>query len=470
MDNNVNEKDVLDGIKKVYNYVANTKNITSRYIIILALSALFLDAYDFAAFSFGVSSFQANYPYVSTFELGVVAGSVDMGALFGAFVGGWLTDKLGRRFMFILNMILFVFMAILAGFSVNPYEAIFFRTLLGFALGADTATGFTYVFEFLDSKQRLFWSNLWQLQWYLMYLGTIGFLIVPFFLYAHDLTNPYLWRIIMWVGAGIAVVILIFRSKIPESILWNAYHGRLSDALKALKTLYGVELKGVPDVNYNLSKTKTTGKGIFGIFKKTKIRELVYAFNGNFEQGMIFYTFGFYLPYILLSFHFAGSLATIQATTIYYAAGAVAGVLTAYLTNKLGTKIQYVVGAVLEGTSLILLGVTLQFNLAFSLLIAFAGSFFFFHVIGPASQGMTSINTFFGANERGTAAGWGYFFVKAAAVIGLFLGPTLIAVLGDLNLSYILGGYAIATGILGAFIGFDTRTYKEMDVEAAENI
>ncbi len=463
------EGEIKAGIAKIYAYVTSTKNVTSRYIIILALSALFLDAFDFAAFSFGVDSFKTNFPYISKFTLGVVAGSVDLGAFFGAFIGGWLTDKIGRRFMFILNMILFVVMALLAGFSTNPYEAIVFRTLLGFALGADTATGFTYIFEFLETKQRLFWSNLWQEMWYLMYLGTIGFLVFPFYLYVHSLTNPMLWRIIMWSGAGLAIVILIFRSKIPESILWNAYKGKLSDALKGLKKAYGVTLEGVPDVNYDMTK-KEKNPSIFSIFRKSKARELIYVFNGAFEQSLIFYTFGFYLPYILLTLHLAGSLATIEATAIYYGAGAVAGVLTAFLTNKIGTKAQYVIGALLEGTSLILLGLTIQVHMALGFLVGFAGSFFFFHVIGPASQEMTSANAYFGTHERGTAAGWTYFFVKTAAVVGLFLGPTLLAIMGALNLSYVLGGYGIATGILGLFIGYDARTYRQTDLEEVESL
>lgn len=462
-----NEEQIKEGIKKIYEFVARQKNITGRYVVILALASLFVDAYDFAAFSFALNSFKATF-HIGTFLLGMVSASVQLGAVIGSLVGGWLTDRLGRRFMFTLNMILFVAAAALAGFSTDPYQFFAFRTLLGFALGADTATGFAYIFEFLNEKQRLFWSNLWQLQWYLMYLATIGFILYPFYLTTHSLTNPMLWRIIMWVGAGLASVILILRSKIPESILWNAYRGRLSDALKDIKRTYGVTLEGVPDVNYDLSKAAKVP--IFSIFKRSKVRELIYSFNGNFEQSFEFYTFGFYLPYIILSLGLAGPLATIEASAIFYAAGVVGGIATAYLTHRIGTKSQYVIGAVFAGVSLIFLGLIVQLHLPLFLLVGFASSFYFFHVIGPASQGMTSINAFFGAKERGTAAGWGYFFVKLAAVIGAFLGPSLLAALGALKLSYILGGYAIATGILGLFIGYDTRKYVNPDVESVKEL
>jgi len=174
---------IENGIKEIYNTVLSTKNITARYIAILALASLWLDAYDFAAMSFAVASLKNTFPNVSSLLLSFAIGVIDLGALFGAIVGGWLNDRIGRRDMFILNMILFIFMAVLGGFSTNIYELTVFRGLLGFALGADTATGFTYIFEYLEREQRLFWSNLWQLQWYIMYLVTIGFILLPFYFY-----------------------------------------------------------------------------------------------------------------------------------------------------------------------------------------------------------------------------------------------------------------------------------------------
>jgi len=57
--------------------------------------------------------------------------------------------------MFILNMIFFTIMAILGVLSTNICELLFFRTLLGFALGADTATGFACIFEYIEKSQRV---------------------------------------------------------------------------------------------------------------------------------------------------------------------------------------------------------------------------------------------------------------------------------------------------------------------------
>jgi len=80
---------------------------------------------------------------------------------------------------------------------------------------------------------------------------------------------------------------------------------------------------------------------------------------------------------------------------------------------------------------------------------------------------MTSINAFFGAKERGTAAGWGYFWVKLAAFIGLLIGIVGITY-NSVSLTLGLAIYGVLTGIVGLIIGYDTRTYKLADVEELE--
>ncbi len=458
-------QEIENGIKEVYNFVLSKKNVTAKYIVIIALASLWLDAYDFAAISFAVNSIQNTFPHVASILISFSVGVIDLGALIGAIAGGWLNDRIGRRNMFILNMILFVLMAILAGISTNIYELTVFRGLLGFALGADTATGFTYIFEYLEKNQRLFWSNLWQLQWYIMYLVTIFLILFPFYFIEHSLTSPILWRVIMIIGGVIAAVILGLRSKIPESVLWLAYQGKLATAKRIIKQTYGVDL-AIPDVDVNLRPVARGVKSAFSIFKADKWRELVYSFNGNFEQSFIFYTFGFYIPYVLLALKLVGPLATLEASAILYLGGVIGGYLTAWLTPRIGTKSQYVIGAIGEGISVGLIALTYILHLPLPFFVFFSFLFFFFHVIGPASQGMTSINAFFGTAERGTAAGWGYSFVKAAAVIGIIIGlsgVTLNPVTTTLGLSV----YGIITGIIGLIIGYDTRTYKLVDVEEA---
>jgi len=460
------KQEIENAIREVYNFILTKKNVTTLYIVIIALASLWLDAYDFASLTFGVASLRNTFPNVPLILISLAIGGIQIGAVIGAISGGWLTDRIGRRNMFILNMILFTVMAILGGLSTNIYELTAFRILLGYALGADTATGFAYIFEYLEKSQRLFWSNLWQLQWYLMYIVVIIFILFPWYFITHSLTQPIMWRVIMIIGGVLAAIILGLRSKIPESVLWLAYQGKLATVKRIIKQHYGVDL-AIPDVDVNLRQVARGWRSAFKIFRREKWREIVYTFNGNFEQGFIFYTFGFYIPYILLALKLVGPLATLIASLVYYAGGVIGGYLVAWLTPRIGTKSQYVIGAIGEGTSVGLIALTYILHLPLVFFVAFSFLFFFFHVIGPASQGMTSVNAFFGASERGTAAGWGYSMVKFAAVVGLLLG-ILGVTLAPITTTLALAVYAIATGILGLIIGYDARTYKLVDIEELE--
>ncbi|MFP3237404.1 MAG: hypothetical protein RXR10_08040 [Vulcanisaeta sp.] len=54
----------------------STKNITARYIGILALASLFVDAYDFASFGYAIASLKATWPYITLPEIGLVVGVI----------------------------------------------------------------------------------------------------------------------------------------------------------------------------------------------------------------------------------------------------------------------------------------------------------------------------------------------------------------------------------------------------------
>ena len=63
------------------------------------------------------------------------------GALVGALIGGYVADRLGRKRVFILTMVLFIVLAVAQGFSQNIWDLIVIRFLIGIPLGSDVANG-----------------------------------------------------------------------------------------------------------------------------------------------------------------------------------------------------------------------------------------------------------------------------------------------------------------------------------------
>ena len=85
---------------------------------------------------------------------GVVAASAVVGMFFGALVLGHLTDRVGRKAMYVVDLICFVVFAALTALSQNVWEFIAFRFLLGVGIGADYPISSTLLAEFVPAARR----------------------------------------------------------------------------------------------------------------------------------------------------------------------------------------------------------------------------------------------------------------------------------------------------------------------------
>ncbi|WP_171823545.1 MFS transporter [Thermogymnomonas acidicola] len=137
----------------------------------------------------------------------------------GALFGGLMTDRLGRRTMLIYNLLVFVVMAALQALSTSAVEFTAFRAVMGFGLGADVATGFTYIYEFISTAQRKEVYPLWAYAFSMTALLAVGLVLLLIHVAGY---GPNTWRYPVAVGAAAALVVLIFRSRIPETPFWLA--------------------------------------------------------------------------------------------------------------------------------------------------------------------------------------------------------------------------------------------------------
>jgi Arabinose efflux permease len=69
-------------------------------------------------------------------------------------VFGNIADKLGRKTLFILDLVFFVVFAAASAFAQNFLELLIFRFLLGIGIGADYPVSSSYVAEFSDVRNR----------------------------------------------------------------------------------------------------------------------------------------------------------------------------------------------------------------------------------------------------------------------------------------------------------------------------
>jgi MFS family permease len=135
----------------------------------------------------------------------------------GALLGGWLSDKIGRRVMFLATMILFIILALLQAFVTSVGWLVVVRFFLGVPLGSDISNGYTYIMESMPKGEREVVGNRWQ---FMFAIGVVMTLAVIAVFIVADLPHEIIWRVTLGLGALPALIILLMRHDLPETAVW----------------------------------------------------------------------------------------------------------------------------------------------------------------------------------------------------------------------------------------------------------
>ena len=192
----------------------------------LMMASILVEAWDLYSIAF-VLIFVREQFNPGPLELGLAAAGTQGGALLGALLGGWLSDKIGRRVMFLTTMAMFVVLALAQAFVPSITWLIVIRFLLGIPLGSDISNGYTYIMESMAKGQREVMGNRWQFMFAVGEVLTIG-VIVIFLLF--DINHETLWRVVLALGAVPALIILLLRHDVPETAVWLVQKGRFREA------------------------------------------------------------------------------------------------------------------------------------------------------------------------------------------------------------------------------------------------
>ena len=96
----------------------------------LMMASILVEAWDLYSIAFVLIFIRDQYN-PDPLLLGFAAAGTQGGALIGALIGGWLSDKIGRRVMFLVTMIMFVVLALAQAFAPSITWLIVIRFLLG---------------------------------------------------------------------------------------------------------------------------------------------------------------------------------------------------------------------------------------------------------------------------------------------------------------------------------------------------
>ncbi len=406
---------------------------------------------------------------LSPVQYGMVGAATLFGILIGATALGGLSDRFGRKPLFVIEMALFTIF--LVAILPAPSFAWLLVCLLGMgvALGCDYPTAHVVISESTPTRGRgARVLGAFGFQAVGALVGTaVGFLILN--------ENPTLgaWRWMYATAIVPAALVTLARLSIPESAHWLNERGRRGEAEHALKRLLrrrppyprATPLPAATPGDRAAGRSET---GYGALFRKGNRRALVLASVPWFLQDLGTYGIGIFTPTILASAvghgrPHAHSVTDIVANEITAAKGAafldtllILGIIAAVvLADRVGRIRLQVVGFVGCALGLLVAALSDQADGATKTALIFAGFmlFNFSTNIGPNAQTYLLAGEVFATPVRGKGAGFAASFAKIGAVVTAFLFPLLLEDLGSTTLLAILVG----TSLLGAVVTWAYR-------------
>ncbi len=167
---------------------------------------------------------------------GLLGVSALVGLFLGASFGGWLTDLIGRRKMFVIDLVVIAILSILCAMVHTPLTLVILRFFVGVAVGADYPIATSMIAEFSPRKYRAAAMGIIAAAWYLgaNVAALVGFALIN--------TN-HGWRYMLASSAVPCILILVGRWNIPESPRWLVSKGRSEEAQRIVHETLGANVR-----------------------------------------------------------------------------------------------------------------------------------------------------------------------------------------------------------------------------------
>ncbi|WKN47307.1 MFS transporter [Nocardioides sp. Arc9.136] len=399
---------------------------------------------------------------LSNFDVGLAGAVYVAGACLGALFFGQLTDRLGRKKLFLLTLAVYTVATVATAFAPNPLWYFIARFFTGTGIGGEYAAINSAIDELIPAPYRgrvdvAINGSFW--------IGAAGgsLLTIPL-LDPNVIDAQWGWRLAFGLGGILAVGILVVRRHVPESPRWLFIHGREDEAEDIVRGIEhtveeesGKRLDPVSET-ITIRQRKSIGMGliartVFTLYPKRTIVCFSLFVGQAFLYNAFFFTYGDTLTTFL----------DVEQTGWYLAIFAVSNFVGALalspLFDSIGRVQMITFTYVLSG---VLLGVTGFFLDGFTATtLTLMGAIIFFFASAGASAAYLTASEVFPMETRALCIA---FFYAIGTAAGGISGPLLFGWLierasdsGDITkiaIGYFIGAaLMIAGGIVEAFLG-----------------
>ena len=414
---------------------------------------------------------------LSSAAVGLIATVYLVGEVVGALVFGRLSDRWGRRKLFMITLGIYLGGSGLTALTLGsgPGWIMFLyatRFVAGMGIGGEYAAINSAIDELIPARYRgridIAVNGSY---WFGSILGTLGTLFLL------NVLDPSIgWRLGFLIGPVLAVFILVLRRHLPESPRWQVMHGREKDAERSIAYIEqqvrdaGTDLADVDDSKaIQLRPERSHGylallRVLFSMYPKRSILGATLMITQSFLYNAIFFT------YTLVLGKFYGVPAS--ATPLYLIAFAVGNfigpLVLGHLFDSVGRRKMISGTYIMSGVLLAISAFLFNAGLLNAVTQTIAWCVIFFFASAGASAAYLTVSEIFPLEVRAMAIA---VFFAIAQCFGA-LGPVLYGFLiGDgSDRTALLYGYLLAAGIMivgglvEVFLGIDAENKSLEDV------
>jgi putative MFS transporter len=379
-------------------------------------------------------------------DAALVASATFVGMFIGAWGFGAIADRIGRRRVFLLTVILDAVFGLISAFSMNIEMLIVMRFLTGMAVGGTLPVDYAVMSEFLPAKRRgtflVYLESFWA-------LGTVIVALLAWALIALDIPESVSWRYLLAASAVPGIISFWIRRNVPESPRYLVTQGRGEEAravLQKIADINGVAVK----IGELRIKQRASGSTLVGIWHRSLIGRTLLLSLVWFCLSLGYYGIFTWLPGIFRAQGF--ETLPIYENLLLLALAQVPGyMLAAYLVEKIGRR--WTLAGFLLGSAL----ASYWFAIASSTaMIVVGGMLLSFALLGTWGALYAYTPELYPTEVRGSGMGWASAMARVAGIMAPILGAALL----DVSLLTALSVYA-GFFVLGAcatlFLNYETR-------------
>ena len=396
-------------------------------------------------------------------QIGLAAGIYIAGACLGALFFSYLTDRFGRKRLFLITLALYLIASVLTAFSWNFASFAFFRFFTGAGIGGEYSAIYSAVDELIPARVRgrvalAISGSYW--------VGTmLGSALSIVLLNPNIINEFYGWRLSFALGGILGIGILLIRRYVPESPRWLLTHARNQEAEQTVEAIEnevrreaGRELPPVVGHTITIEQREAIGFGVIGraIFKmypKRAILGLTLMVSQAFLYNAIFFTYA-----LILGDFYGVPSGSIGYFIFPFAIGNVLGPwLLGPLFDRIG-RVQMISGCYfIAGTLMIITGYLFVQDVLSATTQTLVWSVIFFFASAAASAAYLTVSEVFPMEMRAMAIA---LFYAVGTSIGGITGPVVFGQLieaggrGNIFVAYVIGaGFMVGAAIVELVLG-----------------